>query len=233
MLLVICSIIWYNFFGDFMRVISGKYRGKILDGFDIDGTRPTMDRVKESLFAMIQEKLINSVVLDLFAGSGGIGIEALSRGAKHAYFAENSKEALACIDYNIKHTKFTEESTILKQDAITALSFTIKEKVDIVFCDAPYDKGYDRMVLEAGMNASCVTEDTLFIIEELKDTDFSYALSLGYDIIKENGHVTAKSLSGTLSGTVRTIERDIKYLRENGFIVKEGKHNDGVWKVLK
>lgn len=175
-----------------MRVIAGSARRLILKTPEGDGTRPTTDRIKETLFNMIQNDVPGCVFVDLFAGSGGIGIEALSRGAKHAYFAENSKEALACIDYNIKHTKFTEESTILKQDAITALSFTIKEKVDIVFCDAPYDKGYDRMVLEAGMNASCVTEDTLFIIEELKDTDFSYALSLGYDIIKEKIYKTNK-----------------------------------------
>ena len=168
-----------------MRVIAGTARSLILKAPMGDGTRPTTDRIKETLFNMLQSDVPGSVFVDLFAGSGGIGIEALSRGAKHAYFAENAKEALACIDYNIKHTKFTEESTVLKQDAVTALSFSIKEKADIIFCDAPYDKGYDRMVLETALRSNCVTEDTLIIIEELKDTDFSYALDLGYEIIKE------------------------------------------------
>ena len=75
-----------------MRVISGKYKGTFLDGFDIAGTRPTMDRVKESMFAMIQTNLKNSVCLDLFAGSGSLGIEALSNGAKYCYFVDNSAD---------------------------------------------------------------------------------------------------------------------------------------------
>lgn len=168
-----------------MRVIAGTARSLILKAPMGDGTRPTTDRIKETLFNMLQSDVPGSVFVDLFAGSGGIGIEALSRGAKHAYFAENGKEALACIEYNVKHCKFEDESTILKQDAITALGYSIKDKADIIFCDAPYDKGYDRMVLETALHSNCVTEDTLIIIEELKDTDFSYALDLGYEIIKE------------------------------------------------
>ena len=73
-----------------MRVISGKYKGKNLIGFNIDGTRPTMDRVKESLFGMIQNHIKNSVVLDLFAGSGSLGIEAISNGAAKCYFIDNN-----------------------------------------------------------------------------------------------------------------------------------------------
>ena len=73
-----------------MRIISGKYKNKKLIGFDIEGTRPTMDRVKESVFGMIQNYLKNSVVLDLFAGSGSIGIEALSNGSSKCYFVDNS-----------------------------------------------------------------------------------------------------------------------------------------------
>ena len=80
-----------------MRVISGKYKGKNLIGFDIDGTRPTMDRVKESLFGIIQNNLKNSVVLDLFAGSGSLGIEALSNGAIEAYFIDNNIELINII----------------------------------------------------------------------------------------------------------------------------------------
>ena len=73
-----------------MKVISGKYKGRKLDGFDIDGTRPTMDRVKESLFAIIQNYISESIVLDLFAGSGNLGIEALSEGAKYAYLVDKN-----------------------------------------------------------------------------------------------------------------------------------------------
>ncbi len=80
-----------------MRVISGKYKGKKLIGFDIDGTRPTMDRVKESLFGIIQNKIKDSIVLDLFAGSGSLGIEALSNGAKMCYFVDNNIELINII----------------------------------------------------------------------------------------------------------------------------------------
>ena len=84
-----------------MRVISGRYRGKKLRGFDIDGTRPTMDRVKESLFGMIQGYVSDSVVLDLFAGSGALGIEAISMGARKCIFIDNNIRCINTINYNI------------------------------------------------------------------------------------------------------------------------------------
>ena len=86
-----------------MRVISGLYKGRILDGFDIDGTRPTQDRVKESLFGSIQDYIEDSVVLDLFAGSGNLGIEALSNGAKECYFVDNNKIAINTINNNLNN----------------------------------------------------------------------------------------------------------------------------------
>ena len=76
-----------------MKIISGKYKGRVLEGFDIAGTRPTMDRVKESLFAMIQSYLEDATVLDLFAGSGNLGIEALSEGAKEIYLVDKNKKS--------------------------------------------------------------------------------------------------------------------------------------------
>lgn len=88
-----------------MRVISGKYKGRNIKGFDIIGTRPTMDRVKESLFATINNKLKNSVILDLFAGSGNLGIEALSNGSVEAYFVDNNKVAIKVIKDNIRDLK--------------------------------------------------------------------------------------------------------------------------------
>ena len=84
-----------------MRVISGKYKGKRINGYDIDGTRPTMDRVKESMFGTIQDYIKDSVVLDLFAGSGNLGIEALSNGALKGYFVDNNKKVIDTIKKNI------------------------------------------------------------------------------------------------------------------------------------
>ncbi len=120
-----------------MRVISGKYKGKNLIGFDIDGTRPTMDRVKESLFAMIQSKIKSSTVLDLFAGSGSLGIEALSNGAKECYFIDNNIELINIIK---KNTSGIKEVNIIKSDYKNVLE-TFKNnniKFDIIFLDPPY-----------------------------------------------------------------------------------------------
>ena len=86
-----------------MRVISGKYKGKVLKGFGFDGTRPTMDRVKESLFAIIQNKINESICLDLFAGSGSLGIEALSNGAAFCYFSDNNKAIIDILEFNLKN----------------------------------------------------------------------------------------------------------------------------------
>ena len=84
-----------------MRVISGLLKGKKLEGYNVETTRPTMDRVKESMFASIQEDIPNSIVLDLFCGTGSLGIEALSQGADHCYFVDNNREILKYLNKNI------------------------------------------------------------------------------------------------------------------------------------
>ena len=97
-----------------MRVISGKYKGINLDGFNIEGTRPTMDRVKESMFAMIQGSIKNSICLDLFAGSGSLGIEALSNGAKYCYFIDNSNDIYKILKANLAKIKDDNYKIIFK-----------------------------------------------------------------------------------------------------------------------
>ena len=120
-----------------MRVISGKYKGKKLDGFTIEGTRPTMDRVKESLFGSIQNYVKNSVVLDLFAGSGSLGIEALSNGANSCYFCDNSREAIKVLENNLKEI---DDSYIIKKDYNDVLKELKNKdiKFDLIFLDPPY-----------------------------------------------------------------------------------------------
>lgn len=120
-----------------MRVISGKYKGKKLIGFDIDGTRPTMDRIKESLFGIIQDNVKNSIVLDLFAGSGSLGIEALSNGANSCYFFDNNIELINIIK---KNTKDMNGVHIMKSDYKNSLELLKNSgiKFDIIFLDPPY-----------------------------------------------------------------------------------------------
>ena len=117
-----------------MRVISGIYKGKNIDGFNINGTRPTMDRVKESLFGIIQNNLKNSVCLDLFSGSGSLGIEALSNGASECYFIDKNKEIFKILESNVKNIK---NAFVFKEDYVDFLNSTDK-KFDVIFLDPPY-----------------------------------------------------------------------------------------------
>ncbi len=175
-----------------MRVIAGTARSLPLKtpcGMD---TRPTTDRIKETLFNILQNDVPGSVFLDLYAGSGGIGIEALSRGAQKAYFIENAPAAIACIQQNIVFTKFTEKAVILKQDAVAGLSCVREGHVDIVFLDPPYGEGQDRRVLHALCDMPYIDSETVIIVEERLDADFSYVTEMGYTIRREKKYKTNK-----------------------------------------
>lgn len=175
-----------------MRVIAGKARSlrlKTPEGMD---TRPTTDRIKETLFNMLQPYLPDSIFLDLFSGSGGIGIEALSRGARHAYFVENQKEALACIQQNLQFTRLSEDATILKQDVLSALPRISEKEVDVIFMDPPYGQDFEKQVLELLNRMPYVTKDSLIVVEALRQADFSYVEQLGFSIAKEKIYKTNK-----------------------------------------
>ena len=123
-----------------MRVIAGSARSlklKTLEGLD---TRPTTDRIKETLFNIIGPTIYDSIFLDLFSGSGGIGIEALSRGAKEAVFVENNPKAMRCIKDNLRFTRLESRAATMTADVMNALYRLEGEKIfDIIFMDPPYD----------------------------------------------------------------------------------------------
>ena len=176
-----------------MRVIAGTARRLLLktpEGLD---TRPTTDRIKETLFNMLMPYLPDAVFIDLFSGSGGIGIEALSRGARKAYFIENSPKAVACITDNIEHTHLTDKSVVLKQDVFAALRGSIKDTADIIFLDPPYGQGavYQK-VLELLRDAPYVNEDTLVIAEASLGDSFEFAIESGFTVTKEKKYKTNK-----------------------------------------
>lgn len=175
-----------------MRVIAGTARSLPLKTPAGPDTRPTTDRIKETLFNMLQPYLPDAVFVDLFSGSGGIGIEALSRGARHAYFVENDKRALACIVENLQFTKFTEQATVLRQDAVSALYGIHEHAVDVIFMDPPYDRDYERQVLQVLRELPWVTPDTLIVTEASLSCDFSYLTELGYVLEKEKRYKTNK-----------------------------------------
>lgn len=176
-----------------MRVISGSARSlklKTVDGMD---TRPTTDRIKETLFNIINPSVYDSVFLDLFSGSGGIGIEALSRGAREAVFVESNPKAMSCIKDNLQSTRLASRAVTLTADVMDALYRLEGEKIfDIIFMDPPYERGLEQKVLEYLSGSDLVYEDTLVIVEASRDTDFSYADALGFDVIREKMYKTNK-----------------------------------------
>ena len=132
-----------------MKIISGKYKGRNLLGHELDGTRPTMDRVKESLFAMIQDYLEDSIVLDLFSGSGNLGIEALSNNAKESYLVDNNRKAVKVINQNIDNIGINNVK-VINMDYKKALDYFNKNniKFNIIFLDPPYDTDYIEQSIE-------------------------------------------------------------------------------------
>lgn len=162
-----------------MRIIAGTARSlplKTIDGLD---TRPTTDRIKETLFNMIQQDVPDCYFLDLFAGSGQIGLEAVSRGAAKAFFIENAKNAAACIQDNIRFTKFEDACTLLQTDVISGLrTLEGKYRFDLIFMDPPYKKELEKEVLTFLSHSSLVKPSAKIIVEAALETDFPTRRSL-------------------------------------------------------
>ena len=179
-----------------MRVIAGKARRTNLVTPEGKNTRPTSDRIKETLFNMLQQELYDVRFLDIFSGSGGISIEALSRGAKEAVMIDNDAAAVRCIKENIKRTHFEDLARVLKMEAVSALKKLDVEgrTFDIIFMDPPYNHEWEKQVLEFLADTTLLADDGIIIVEASKETDLSYAEELGYSIIKEKMYKTNKHI---------------------------------------
>lgn len=179
-----------------MRVIAGSARSLRLKTIEGNDTRPTTDRIKETLFNIINDNIYGCVFLDLFSGSGAIGIEALSRGAFCTYFVENSKKAAACIRENLKFTKLEKNAQVMETGAVQAIK-TLNGSgnvFDIIFMDPPYDKLYEKQVLEELTDSDIIKKDTMIIVEASKQTDMSYVNQMGFVIKKEKIYKTNKHI---------------------------------------
>lgn len=177
-----------------MRVIAGSRKRLQLQTVPGMNTRPTTDRIKETLFNMISTDIYDARFLDLFAGSGQMGIEALSRGATHAYFLEKDRKAISCIQSNLEHTKFLAESRVVAGDVLQGLKQLQGESFDIIFMDPPYHLGIEQKVLEAISSLHLLAEDGYIIIEADIHTDFSYIEDMGYTVLQEKQYKTNKHL---------------------------------------
>ena len=145
-----------------MRIISGKYKGRKLKGYDIEGTRPTMDRVKESIYGIIQGYVKDSIVLDLFAGSGSLGLEAISNGALKLILIDNNKKVTDLLKENIK--SFDDDIEVLNIDYKKYLKET-NIKFDIIFLDPPYRAGLMNKALRIIEERELLNENGIVVCE--------------------------------------------------------------------
>lgn len=163
-----------------MRIIGGKARGTKLYTLEGTVTRPTLDRVKESIFNIIQNDICDSLFLDLFSGSGAIGLEAISRGAQKAILCDKSKQAINIINKNIDKTHFKEQVQIYNMDYQEVLK-NLREHVDIIYIDPPYQTDYIKKSLEILQQSTSIsgqtkiiieTDDEVRVLEQIKDLNF-------------------------------------------------------------
>lgn len=172
-----------------MRIITGTARGCKLETLDGEATRPTGERVKEAVFSMIQFDIEGRNVLDLFAGSGQLGLEALSRGAMRATFIDAAREAADIVIANAKKTRLFEKCRVSVSDYTPFLrGVKGKEKYDIIFLDPPYTMNLLPDVLKKIKNADICSAGCIIVCESDKPDIFSDNRSLGeyYEIIKAN-----------------------------------------------
>lgn len=184
-----------------MRIISGTARGTKLRTLKGTNTRPTLDRIKEALFNIINDNMQDACVLDLFAGSGSLGLEALSRGASFSVFCDNSIESIKVIQDNIEKTKFIEKSLIIKNDYTNAIKTLITQEItfDIIFIDPPYESNYRIKALELILEKNLLKSNGIIIVEtdDEQEIDNIKNLELGLNIydIRKYGRVRLVFLS--------------------------------------
>ena len=150
-----------------MKVISGFLKGRKIKGYDIEGTRPTMDRVKESVFGSIQNYIPGSIVLDLFAGSGNLGIEAISNGAKYGYFVDNQKKAYQVIIDNIRNFQIEKQCRVMLCDYRKALKYYRDYSIsfDIIFVDPPYRYQIVEDILYTVLEYGLLNSNGILVLE--------------------------------------------------------------------
>lgn len=184
-----------------MRVIAGQARNIPLCTVPGMDTRPTTDRIKETLFNICQPYLADCRFLDLFAGSGAIGIEALSRGADHAVFVEQNPKAAACIRKNLQAAKLEGKASLLVTDVESGLGkLRDQEPFDFIFMDPPYGKGLERKAIAFLSHSGLVKEDTWIILETRIGEPLEYAEEYGFSVLRLKKYKTNQHVFLTRAG---------------------------------
>lgn len=169
-----------------MRIITGKARGLHLNVPKNYDVRPTADRVKESLFNIIGSKAVGAAVLDLFAGSGNLGLESWSRGARFVQFVDNNRTSLQLTDGNIRKCRAEAECKVLKHDAEAAVDLLYKQgqRFDLIFVDPPYNKGWVQKILSKLAKFPLLAENGWLVAEHSAHDDIAGTVPEGYEIFR-------------------------------------------------
>ncbi len=154
-----------------MRIISGEKKGHRITAGKKANIRPTSDRVRESTFNVLRQEVTGKRVLDLFAGAGGMGLEALSRGALWATFVDSSPESMNALKRNLERLKLKDRSTVIRLDGLKALN-KIGRSFNLIFADPPYAKGYAQRILDIIARSDVLEEGGILVLEHHKKEAF-------------------------------------------------------------
>lgn len=165
-----------------MRIISGKARGSKLETIEGLDTRPTTDRVKESLFNLLQYDFYEKRILDIFAGSGALGLEGLSRGGQSAVFIDQNRACVEVVKKNLLKIRMTDQATVMQCDATSGIKRLESNTIDIVFMDPPYHKGLILPTLEALLDARVLSDSAVVVVEHEKMD--VWEIPSGYELLK-------------------------------------------------
>ena len=187
-----------------MRVVSGSAGGLKLKTRDSDETKPTLDRVKEAMFSMLDSYIPGASVLDLFAGSGALGIEALSRGAASAVFCDKDKDCISVIKGNLDFTKLSDKAKVIKGDFADVLKRLSEEgkKFSLILLDPPYEKGLERETMKLIEKYGLFTEDAVVLTEHAFEDKMPEEAGI-FTVIKEKKY-------GTVGVSIYSVRRKEK-----------------------
>ncbi|MCM3315710.1 16S rRNA (guanine(966)-N(2))-methyltransferase RsmD [Rummeliibacillus stabekisii] len=190
-----------------MRIISGERKGMALKAVNGMTTRPTTDKVKESLFNIIGPYFSGGTVLDLFAGSGGLGLEALSRGMEHGIFIEKDSRAFQNLKENISKCRYENCTEVYRNDALRAIKLLIKNKVqaDLIFLDPPYKKQQYYNMVEDIVANQMIHEDGTIVCEHDREVDLP-AVFLDFHKVREEEY------GSTIISIYRFVEEEGDYI---------------------
>ncbi len=178
-----------------MRIIAGTARSLPLKAVEGTDTRPTTDRIRETLFNILTGEIVDATILDLFAGSGAVGLEAVSRGARHAVFVDHSAKAVSCIRENIAFTKFDAKCEVIRGDFLAALKrMEGRDAFDLIFLDPPYGEGLSAEALSYLRDSSLCDGETLVIVEESIRFDPEELSAEGFALLRDKRYKTNRHL---------------------------------------